>query len=89
MFIGLNLQLILPLNLALSLRKTERKIQRKNWRKIKAKWKWTRCCRRLISNLITRQNPIVIRHTKCFHHWYAVLRACGCTLTPLHWPSHP
>ncbi len=24
-----------------------------------------------------------------FCHWYAVLRACECTIIPLHWPSWP
>ncbi len=28
-------------------------------------------------------------YTKCLRHWYAVSRAYGCTLIPLHWPSWP
>ncbi len=28
-------------------------------------------------------------YTKCLSYWYAVSRAYGCTLIPLHWPSWP
>jgi len=28
-------------------------------------------------------------YKKCLSHWYAVLRACGCTLIPLHQPGLP
>ena len=28
-------------------------------------------------------------YTKCLSYWYAVSKAYGCTLIPLHWPSWP
>ncbi len=30
---------------------------------------------------------LYLTYTKCLRHWYAVSRAYGCTLIPLHWPS--
>ena len=42
--------------------------------------------------LISTSDPFIhtyYAYTKCFSHWYAVSRACECTLIPLHRSSWP
>ena len=42
--------------------------------------------------LISTSDPFIhpyYAYTKCLSHWYAVSRACWCTLIPLHRPSWP
>jgi len=50
-------------------------------------WKW---CHYIMAEAVINLNPFIhpyLTYTKGLSHWYAVSRARGCTLIPLHRPS--